>query len=71
MLEKLHQSRERERKYEAMLKAGMQLFASKMGLNLNSLSDQIPAQPQRAPLLMIEEGKMENAQVPKANDKEF
>jgi len=40
-----------------MLRAGMQLFANKMGLNLNNLADQIPSYPQRKPLLMIEESK--------------
>ena len=42
LLEKLQQSRERERKYESMLRVGMQLFASKIGLNLNNLTGQFP-----------------------------
>ena len=44
----------------------MQLFANKMGLNLNNLSNQVSDQTKRKPLLMIEDKKIEEPQTPKA-----
>ena len=65
-MEKLQQSREREQKYESMLRAGMQLFANKMGLNLNNLSNYFPDQTLRKPMLMIEDKKIEETQTSKS-----